>query len=101
MNKKKVWYVVIGILIIGQFILNNNLKRGQQVIVSGELHNNLKSQNKEFQKEVEFLKETNSNQKEYIDYIYANVLTPLGVNYKGDEIPEEFLSLYESYVNQT
>ena len=41
MNRNKIWYVIAGILIIGQFILNNNLK----------------SQNKDFQAEIESLKE--------------------------------------------
>ena len=75
MNRKKIWYVIAGILIIGQFILNNNLK----------------SQNKDFQAEIESLKEINDNQEEYIDYIYVNILTPLNLDYKGNEIEKEYI----------
>tara|TARA_Y100001970_G_C14099221_1_gene784508 strand:+ start:131 stop:385 length:255 start_codon:yes stop_codon:yes gene_type:complete len=75
MNRKKIWYVIAGILIIGQFILNNNLK----------------SQNKDFQAEIESLKEINDNQEEYIDYIYVNILTPLNLDYKGNEVEKEYI----------
>lgn len=75
MNRNKIWYVIAGILIIGQFILNNNLK----------------SQNKDFQAEIESLKEINDNQEEYIDYIYVNILTPLNLDYKGNEIEKEYI----------
>ena len=75
MNRNKIWYVIAGILIIGQFILNNNLK----------------SQNKDFQAEIESLKVINDNQEEYIDYIYVNILTPLNLDYKGNEIEKEYI----------